>query len=109
MNTYAITATIGRNIGDVPMGTSRWKTFPTDVRRILVRAATDNGANIIDVATRTGEGTWGGELEESASVTVVTNGLPNMTRIRTRLAALAARYEQDAIALAVGESELITP
>ena len=118
---YSITVTIGRNAPvtdptlpqyhDVtgervtaPMSDQRWHAFEQDVQELLSRAT---GAA---TETHHGVGSWGGVTEESTKVTLLADNPLNVNLgyIRVNLSDLARKYEQDAIALTIGESELIT-
>ena len=101
---YSITVTIGRNVSDVPMPEQRWRAFEQDVQELLSRAT---GAS---TETHRGVGSWEGVVEESTKVTLLADSPLNVNigYIRVNLADLARLYDQDAIALTIGESELVT-
>ena len=101
---YSITVTIGRNVSDVPMPEQRWEEFEQDVQELLSRAT---GASI---ETHRGVGSWEGVVEESTKVTLLADNPLNVNigYIRVNLADLVRLYDQDAIALTIGESELVT-
>ena len=118
---YSITVTIGRNApvldptlaqydeatGErivAPMSDVQWATFEDEVQELLSRAT--DGA----IETHRGVGVWGGVVEESTKVTLLVDNPLNVNvgYIRVNLADLARKYQQDAIALTIGESELVT-
>lgn len=94
------TITIGRNVADTPMSDSDWQSFIDDTRHVL------DGADIWTDAEYTGG--WEGQTENAH---VLVAGIPegDHTDIRSRLAKLADTYRQDAIGLAIGPAELVTP
>lgn len=104
--TTQITVTIGRNIDNEPMPPRRWTGFQIEVADAL-SVATTLAIPIMSIQMFTGSGEWQGHIEESAMISVVTAKEPNLDWLRDRLAHLRATYGQDAIALAVGKSELI--
>lgn len=131
--THIIEYRIGRNIGSVPMDDRRWLAFQNDARAILLGiadglnnprhdliAAGVAGVELLTQWTEVhrGIGTWTGDdgleqSEESAVVTLYTSALElelfTLRDLLVELAGeLAARFEQDAIALVwQGQSTLV--
>ena len=101
MNT--ITITIGRNVGDVPLDDHRWAGFRNDIQTVL-----SNHYAEVYVNAAAGRGTWEGVEEENATwvASVDTAFIPG---VRARLKYMADLYKQDAIALTVGDTALVTP
>ena len=96
------TVSIGRNVGDKPLSPDRWLAFKYAVRQCLGEDATVH----VDGATSLGE--WQGMSEESA--TWVADITPERASVLGRhLAKVALEYGQDAIALTLGETRLVTP
>ncbi len=103
--------TIGRNRrpsatvdANKPLPDADWASFVADVSALLRQITT------AAPETHYGVGEWAGVAEESAKVSVVLDAPVLHTaagRLRRRLASLAARYDQAAVALAVAQSELI--
>lgn len=96
-----VTISIGRNVGDQPMSADKWRRFRADIGRRL-RAA---GANVfVDTAVSTG--TWDGVREQSATwvASVEANRLET---IRVGLERACRLFQQDAIALTIGQTELL--
>lgn len=119
---YSITATLGRNYSTshvaasgqpVPMPITRWEQFVEDVEHDM--AATVRGAQptLMIVEQHRGKGEWNGQEEESCKVTILADFAEYPTdvisTIKGYLASLAQQYSQDAIALTVGVSELVSP
>ena len=92
--------TVGRNIQGVPMSDERWAEFRSDLSGLVYESAKD-----IFTYEALGHGLWDGVREDS--VTWVFSPYGEVRR--SDIARLAAKYEQDAIALVMGESELIAP
>lgn len=107
MHTY--TVTIGRNVGTTPMPERDWAAFQRQVEYALSESL---GWGEPYPERHTGVGVWDGVTEESFKVTAFTNYPADpysVSLLRDRLAVLAGDYNQDAIALTLGESELVTP
>lgn len=115
---HSLTITIGRNYSSTsaaailkgaapirPLSTGNWAAFQSTIHDLL---ASWEGT----VEQHNGIGTWDGVEEESAKFTLLTPFAFDSTMLRGikhELAWLAKVYHQDAIALTVGESKLITP
>lgn len=105
-----VQANLGRNIGPIPMPLEAWEAFRREVRAVL---AMTTGAPNVDEHLGTGKWTdeTGGIVwEESAHLSVYTDStmsLFNTRTLRDSLAGLARRYNQDAVALIIAQSELI--
>ena len=109
---FTHTATIGRNVGAVMMHDVAWQAFQGDVLDAMVVAShTSFGAE--EISIREGRGSWKGQVESSATLTVLSpEAMPEYrwTALADRLAVLARVHEQEAIAVAVNvESVLIIP
>lgn len=95
--TYIIQASIGRNIGNVPMSSRDWSRFLNDVSdAIRVQGESPE--------IHTGVGTWEGIREESAHLTFYRDEMPSngdRTTMVLSLSRLATKYGQDAIGLTV--------
>ena len=109
---FTHTATIGRNVGAVMMHDVAWQAFQGDVLDAMVVAShTSFGAE--EISIREGRGSWHGQVEPSATITVLSpEAMPEYrwTALADRLAVLARVHKQEAIAIAVNvESLLIAP
>lgn len=110
---YTYTVTIGRNVGDVPMSDLDWATFEDEVNEALVTVPYER--QIAFLETHRGTGVWQGVAEESVKVTMAlisalpeeSEGCRDLLALRNKLFRLAGLYGQDAIALTIGQSELI--
>lgn len=101
-----VSVTIGRNVKNEPMSSVQWLVFIEHVEDALSVATAQN--KTLHRATYTGAGEWDGSTEESANIVLILESARiNTGWLTDRLAVLSARYGQDAIALAVGESTLI--
>lgn len=120
---YSITATIGRNItaahpvrAHQPLTLTEWEDFTNDVEDALTGPVRSARPLLLIVERHYGKGEWNGVEEESRKVTILAEfddaGSADMVEelrtIRTGLALLANQYGQDAIALTIGQSELIS-
>lgn len=107
---YSYTATIGRNVGDTPMSDSEWETFIDEVTSDLSAYARSWDSAVPDaVEIHRGQGSWGGVVEDSVKVTLLTEvslGDNALSDLRRKLSENARLYNQDAIALTIGVSEL---
>jgi len=101
----SITISIGRNIGAEPMTLTNWRDFISAVTRII-GYADPNAVLYVTAAESIGE--WDGVSEQSRTW-VGSIADESVDSLRAMLRALASVYEQDAIALSVGHTELITP
>lgn len=110
-----VTVTIGRNIKGTPMPAARWEAFEHAVRLDLQQYAETIDADSYWTEHHAGVAPWQGVLEDSIKVTLLWSGstlaeLPaHRADLRADLAQSAAVFEQDAIALAFGTSELVSP
>ena len=103
-----ITATVGRNVGTWRADWRTWDALQRRVRNALTYATTGAGRT----ETHYGAGTWNGVAEESAAVTRYGTAWHPSTgadQLRGELGEIARAYHQEAIALVVGEGELIAP
>lgn len=108
---YVYTATIGRNISTstsaYEMSAVRWETFIDYVSEQLSVYVfrTDDAIEI-----HRGTGVWDGVKEDSAKITLLKAQAPleekALDDLRRHLSELARMFDQDAIALTIGESEL---
>jgi hypothetical protein len=100
-----VTVTIGRNVGTEPMSLERWNDFAWKTR-----LAFDRIADLWTVGPA--RGTW-----EVDGVSVSEDSLfyygpvkdgADLGKLRTDLSILATYYDQEAIGMSVGESELVS-
>ena len=106
--TLTITVTVGRNIAGAPMTAEHWESLQRRVRTILAYATTGHGR----IESHYGVGVWDGVVEDSAKVTrygTAWGQERNAAWLRAELGEVARVYRQDAIALVIGEGELIGP
>lgn len=104
---YVYTITIGRNVGDVPMPDEQWHAFQQDVNSIIGNVADPGGF----FERHTGIGVWSLAPEQSHKQAFGQDEPLtdlDLHNVRVNLAELARRYQQDAIALTIGQSELIS-
>lgn len=101
MNVTA-TVSIGRNIGSKPMSAPRWGTFVHELGTFLTTLADSVFVDTDHV------GEWDGVAEEGHTWVVLVDPafIYDFERV---LELLAEKYEQDAIALTVGDTTLVTP
>lgn len=102
-----ITITIGRNVGQTPMTTDDWVSFKQSANYAL----RDLVGYDKPYELHEGIGEWGGHREDSHKVAVLLDTPIDaflQDKLRARLAQVANDYRQDAIALTISESELIT-
>jgi hypothetical protein len=88
------------------MPDARWSRFVEYVRASLDYHTTEDD-DLLKVHYATGS--WQGIEEESAKITLLSNYPVPPEIVRGQLRIIAAFYEQDAIALTIGKSEVITP
>ena len=105
---YSITVTIGTSINGIPMSDGLAWEFEQDVEALLTydRQAGDS------IEQHIGVGSWNGVSERSVKTTLLSlNALSEdaLGSIRDGLRQLAYSYQQDSIALTIGQSELIEP
>lgn len=110
---YTYTATIGRNVpgheGE-PMTLTMWEQFREDVTADMHRFAAESALHVECIETTYGKGVWCGVEEDSAKITMLTTAqADNPGILRRYLSESARHYGQDAIALTIGQSELIEP
>ena len=104
---FSYTATIGRSVGTEPMSAERWVQFIEDVRADMLLFAVESAIHVESVETHCGKGSWEGYEEESAKITLLTTAQSDDLDILRRYLSENARfYDQDAIALTIGVSEL---
>lgn len=97
------TISIGRGGLDRRLSDTAWREFATTIRQMLNRI----GATVfVDGAESIGE--WEGVAEESRTW-VADIGDANRQFVVGWLEMTAALYEQDAIALTIGETTLVSP
>lgn len=100
-----VSVTLGRNVGNVPMPLDRWEEF-----RTLIGAALANLLAPDFAASYDGRGEWQGIAEDSTIL--VASGITRPVTsdyLRAVLSTYAEEFGQDAIALTVGETFLVTP
>ncbi len=107
----AVTVTVGRNWGKDsgtgltgPMALPLWHDLIERVQRAL-----EGRAGLVSVEVKRGRGTWDGVREDSAAVTGLFTEWEawQHANLKYELRTIRGMYGQDAIALSVGESELI--
>lgn len=107
---------IGRNVGTEPMSAQRWQDFQQDVISSLngFQLYLDYKAPAITYEIHSATGTWDGIEEESAHISTLVDtskseGRPlanAFTHLNKDLRDIAARYDQEAIALISGSKLL---
>ena len=103
---YSYSVTTGRNVGETPMSDIDWDTFVSDVTEELAYHMIE-GDDILEI--HRGQGSWQGVVEDSAKVTLMSEERINVERLKNRLCRIARANMQDAIALTIGECELVEP
>ncbi|WP_263729975.1 hypothetical protein [Cellulomonas sp. SG140] len=101
----AVTVTLGRNVGTVPMAAEEWDDFQTDAEAILEGCTVRE--DVWWCERHYGAGEWDGIREESVRVTLLGVVEVREAQLRLELAELADQYRQDAVALSWGESVLV--
>lgn len=104
---YSYIATIGRNVGDMPMSDARWSDFILSVKTDMLTALDADKLSVIEVSEGVGE--WEGVTEPNATITVRRHTQAQdsqVERLRRYLSENARHFDQDAIALTIGISEL---
>lgn len=102
MGEVTVTISIGRNVGDQPMPASEWRKFRAHVRDSL---ALCGGCVHVDAAHSVGE--WDGKPEDSATW-VAAIPADTVEELRVDLRLFCAIYDQDAIALTIGDTDLVS-
>lgn len=101
---HSITITLGRNIDGAPMPSEKWTQFAEDVTADLLAAVPSDITE-----THYGTGVWDGIPEDSCKVTVLRHSEPTaamLDDLRRYMSENARVYDQDAIAITIGKSEL---
>lgn len=104
-STHTVTVTIGRNIGNMPMGYEQWDSF----RKAVFSTLHQGGATILQHPRFGGMnandqvGVWEGERENAAAFVALVTRPESLTLIRERLSMLASLFRQDAIGFIVAE------
>ena len=104
---FSYTITIGRNVGT--MSDERWAEFQTVVEADFNFVVSQWQAGAGQWEVHRGRGVWGDQPEDSLKVTVLLDEeLPSdrVNQLRRYLSENARQYDQDAIALTIGVSEL---
>ena len=101
-----VQVSIGRNTSPgIPLPKIAWYNFQRDIGEALWE-------NVAGAAqweeVHTGTGSWDGQTEESAHITVLDVFWLDREALTRDLASIAKRYGQDAIALTVTEPELLS-
>lgn len=97
----AVTVTIGRNVGDVPLPAERWNEFVSRTRAVVEQSTDDLWA----VAPY--RGSWDGVSEDAVLFYGSVGSDEVTTSLREALRNLASYYDQEAVGLAIGDSELV--
>ena len=98
-----VTVSIGRGGGERMLPLGEWRRFIRDVSDAVAAYGDDtyvNGAASV--------GVWDGVREASRTYVADVDAV-NLDGLRERLVTLAGRYRQDAIALTIGETALVSP
>ena len=106
---YSYTITIGRNVGTEPMSAERWEEFKATALSELEYRFNAYQPGAYAIEEHTGYGYWESGREESHKVTALVEkalGWDHLEYLRRDLAAVAGQFDQDAIALTIGVSEL---
>lgn len=107
---YEYSVTIGRNVGNEPMSELEWQAYQDDIRVLFRQTVWMAVCHCESEESFTGRGQWDGIWEDNARIVVRTTAPIDsgaLSYLRTSLADTASYYGQDAIALAIGTSELI--
>lgn len=96
-----VTIAIGRNVDGEPMYEAAWRRFKRDLRE-RVRSA--GGEIVATVGGDSGSAEWGGEQAYWVAASIPDVALADL---RESLGHLAAGFQQDAVALTVGETTLV--
>lgn len=105
---HTLTITIGRNIKNRPLPADEWGEFQIDTED-TVKSVLDS-ENVEFIEAHYGTGYWSGQCEESCKIMFALTEPLSDVRISTlkrRLAVIRGWYGQDAIALNLGNSELL--
>ena len=106
---FSYTVTIGRNVGTEPMSDERWEEFQTSVTIDFNFVVNGFQAGAGQWEEHRGQGIWEGTPEDSFKVTVLLEEeIPKdrLDQLRRYLSENARLFDQDAIALTIGVSEL---
>ena len=98
-----VSISIGRGGGERMLPLGEWRRFIRDVSDAVAAYGDDtyvNGAASV--------GVWDGVREASRTYVADVDAV-NLDGLRERLVTLAGRYRQDAIALTIGETALVSP
>ena len=104
---YVVSVTIGRNVDTTPMSDQRWHEFIMDAQGTLEQNTFERQRQAVEIAY--GVGVWQGIEEPNARITyLLRSELSDEAKanLRRDLTELARFYDQDAIALTIGTSEL---
>jgi hypothetical protein len=99
--------TIGRNVGDVPMNRYDWEGFRLELQAIVVDIEDLSPYGLI-VTYGDVTGYWDDVVEDSYTLTLANVSRAAYDHHRPRLEALARKYRQDAIAVTIGNVDLIS-
>jgi len=104
----AVTVSIGRNVGTVPMSALLWESYKIATRNIMNLAL----QRPVDFVVDGQGGEWEGTPEESAILTTLAGddgfNADQVNGLRQMLKWLLRDYHQDAVAVHVGNSALVT-
>lgn len=93
--------TLGRNVAGVPVSVDEWKRRERSLED-LVRTHTETVYTVAE-----GFGEWDGQREESFIIVfAIDEGMLKVLRLVVRV--LATLWDQEAIALVVGETDLVS-
>ena len=104
---YSYIANIGRNVDSTPMSDARWADFIASVKADMMTALDADKISVIEVSEGMGE--WEGIPEPNATIAVRRHTQAQDSQVehlRRYLSENARIFDQDAIALTIGISEL---
>lgn len=111
MSNYIVSVTIGRNVGDKPMSAGEWSEFRTMTERVAAKAFAFHVVRPEGWEIMSGTGAWRGVAEECFRVAGFgleeSDAVSVAATLRERVTVLCDLYDQDAIAVTVGETTLV--
>lgn len=97
----------GRNIGSTPMSDTSWNLFTST---LIYLASFDNEDKVMFTETQFGKGEWQGVEEENFEVFITFKEEPTwtgMSIVNELIAKLGRIYEQDAVSVTWGITNLV--
>lgn len=98
-----VTISIGRNVDGVPLSDARWNAFKQDIFD-----AVTHWCHEIHVNGAVSVNSWNGIAEESCTFVADSRDFFTVGALHTRLELACKNFDQDAIALTVGTTDLVT-